>query len=77
MAADRGGSGAGLGLHRDARVGEYRGELPGLEHLAGDVAAADEFALDVELGNRRPVGVFLDPLTNVRGESRSRPLHSQ
>src|SRR5258708_26965654 len=36
--------------------------LRGLEHFAHDVASADEFALDVELRYRRPVGVDLDAI---------------
>src|ERR1700693_3497845 len=36
-----------------------------LEHFADDVAAADELALDVELGNRRPVGVGLDAVPQI------------
>src|SRR5439155_9031280 len=38
----------------------------GLEHLADDVAAADELALDVKLRDRRPVRKFLDPLAHRR-----------
>jgi hypothetical protein len=41
------------------------GELARLEHLAHDIAAADEFALDIELRDRRPVGVFLDALAKL------------
>src|SRR6267142_3140041 len=37
-------------------------KLTGLEHFAHDVASADEFALDVELRDRRPVGVDLDAI---------------
>ena len=40
-------------------------QLARLVHLAQDVAAADEFAVDVELRNRRPVGVFLDALADL------------
>src|SRR5450830_125822 len=36
------------------------------KHLVHDVRAADEFALDVELGNGRPVGKILDALTHFR-----------
>lgn len=36
-----------------------------LIHLHHDVGAADEFALDVKLGNGRPVAVFLDALANL------------
>jgi hypothetical protein len=32
-------------------------EFAGREHLADDIAAADELALDMELRNRRPAGV--------------------
>src|SRR4029077_19906951 len=37
-------------------------KLPRFVHLAQDVAAADELAIDVQLRNRRPVRVILDPL---------------
>ena len=39
----------------------------GLEHLADDVAAADELALDVELRDGRPVGIGLDAVAQVVG----------
>src|SRR5690606_14722995 len=52
-----------------ALVGEEALKLARLEHLAHDVAAADEFALDVELRDRRPAGIVLDALAQlVRGE---------
>src|SRR5882672_1423379 len=41
-------------------------QFAGLEHLADDVAAADELALDVELGNGRPVAELLDALAKLR-----------
>src|SRR5471032_1601187 len=37
-----------------------------LKHLIHDVRTADELALDVELGNGRPVRVFLDALAHFR-----------
>src|SRR5882724_2057827 len=37
-------------------------QLTDLEHFAHDVASADEFALDVELRDRGPVGVDLDAI---------------
>src|SRR5262249_51999777 len=40
-------------------------QLAGLEHLAHDIAAADEFALDVELRNGRPVGIGLDAVAQL------------
>ena len=40
---------------RDALVVQQRREFARLEHLADDVGAADELALDVELRDRRPV----------------------
>src|SRR5215472_8937001 len=52
-------------LDRDALVLEQGLQFAGLEHLADDVAAADEFALDVELRNGRPVRVRLDALAQV------------
>src|SRR5690554_2766258 len=42
-------------------------KLARLEHLAHNVAAADKFALHVKLGNRRPVGIFLDALADLVG----------
>src|SRR5437773_394700 len=44
---------------------EHLLQLAGLVHLAHDVRAADEFAVDVELRDRRPVGVLLDALTDL------------
>ena len=35
-------------------------QLAAFEHLHHDVGPADELAFDVELWNRRPVGIFLD-----------------
>ena len=63
-------------LQRDACVRHDRRQFAGLEHLTDDVASADELALDVKLGNRRPIGVFLDALANVRrprARSRRKP----
>jgi hypothetical protein len=40
---------------RDALGAQELLQLSRLEHLAGDVAAADELALDVELRDCRPV----------------------
>src|SRR5450830_802316 len=34
-------------------------------HFAQDVGAADEFTVDVQLRDGRPVGIFLDALTHV------------
>jgi hypothetical protein len=36
-----------------------------VEHLANDVAAADELALDVELRDGRPLGIGLDSVSQV------------
>jgi len=36
-----------------------------LKHLGHDVRAANEFTVDIELGNGWPVGVLLDALTNT------------
>lgn len=44
---------------------EMRHKFARLEHLADDVAAADEFALHTELRDRRPIGVILDALTQI------------
>src|SRR3546814_1250783 len=40
-------------------------QLAGLEHLANDVAAADELALHVELRDGRPVAEVLDALADA------------
>src|SRR3954463_3653505 len=56
---------SGALLDLDALVGEELLQLAGLEHLAGDVAAADELALDVELRDRRPVRIGLDALADL------------
>ena len=42
-----------------------RGEFARLEHFAHDVATADEFALHIELRDRRPIGEILDALANT------------
>src|SRR6185437_13117873 len=41
-------------------------QLARLVHLAHDVAAADEFAVDVKLRDRRPVGELLDAIADFR-----------
>src|SRR5690606_7992068 len=48
----------GLGLF------QYRLQLAAGKHFTDDVGTADEFALDVELGDSGPVGIFLDALTH-------------
>src|SRR5882757_7916124 len=50
---------------RNALVGKQLLQFAGLEHLADDVAAADELALDVELRNGRPVRIGLDAVAQV------------
>src|SRR5215217_9782021 len=37
-----------------------------LEHFAGDIGAANEFALHVELGDRWPVRIGLDAVAQLR-----------
>src|SRR5260370_32020951 len=54
--SDRNGGG------RHATRRQQLSELSGFEHLADDVAAADELAFDVELRNRWPVRACLHPL---------------
>ena len=56
---------SGALLQRDALVGHELLQLARLEHLARDVAAADELALDVELRDGRPVGIVLDALADA------------
>src|SRR5690606_9345071 len=52
-----------------ALLGHEALKLSGLKHLTDDVAAADELALNVELRDRRPVGIVLDALAKlVRGQ---------
>src|SRR5271169_4179878 len=60
-------SGRSAGLHRDALVLERLLQFAGLEHLAHDVAAANELALHVELRDSRPVGIGLDAVPQVDG----------
>src|SRR5690349_25097669 len=49
----------------DAFAGKHLLQLARLVHLAHDVAAADEFAADVKLRDRRPLRVVLDPLAQL------------
>src|SRR5262249_1502183 len=51
----------------DAFVGEQLLQFARLEHLADDVATADELALDVELRNGRPVREGLDAVAELIG----------
>src|ERR1700759_4244876 len=55
------------GVDRNTLVGKQLLQLAGLEHLADDVATADELALDVELRNGRPVRIDLDAVAQVGG----------
>src|SRR5579863_10007375 len=41
-------------------------QFAALVHLDGDVAAADEFAVDVELRESRPIGIGLQGLAHFR-----------
>src|SRR5512145_1926036 len=50
-----------------ALLGEELLQLARLEHLGDDIAAADELALDEQLRNGRPVGIFLDALAQRFG----------
>src|SRR5205823_928980 len=54
----------GSGADGDALFFEKLLQFAGLEHLANDVAAADKFALNVELRDRRPAREFLDALAH-------------
>src|ERR1051326_3963005 len=49
----------------NALLVEKLGQLALLEHLADDVAAAHELALDVELRDRRPLREALDALADA------------
>eukprot|EP01026_Neomeris_dumetosa_P021690 TRINITY_DN18909_c0_g1_i3.p4 TRINITY_DN18909_c0_g1~~TRINITY_DN18909_c0_g1_i3.p4 ORF type:complete len:117 (+),score=6.80 TRINITY_DN18909_c0_g1_i3:350-700(+) len=55
-----------LGLNLNALSGKVLHQFAGLEHLADDVTTADELALDIKLGDRRPLGKLLDALTDFR-----------
>src|SRR5579871_992 len=57
--------GVGLGARGDAVLLQEILELAILEHLADDVAAADELALHIELRNGRPVREFLDTVADL------------
>src|SRR5262249_24095376 len=50
---------------RPALVLQQALQFARLKHFADDVAAADEFALDVKLRDRGPIGVGLDALAQV------------
>src|SRR5262249_2212370 len=50
---------------RHALVLQQALQFAGLKHFADDVAAADEFALDVELRDRGPIGIGFDALAQV------------
>src|SRR6476659_3701972 len=50
-------------LERDALVLHELLELAGFEHLADDVAAADELTLHIALRDGRPLAELLDALT--------------
>src|SRR4051812_46305158 len=52
-------------LHSDFRADQLL-QLAALEHLHHDVRPADELTLDVELGDRRPIRIFLDALADLR-----------
>jgi len=70
--ADQGGSKSGPvdATPLSARAAEFAG----LEQLADDVAAADELALDVELGNGRPVRIGLDAVAQIADSRTFKPL---
>ena len=53
------------GLDGHALLVEQGLEFASLEHFTDDVAATDELALDVELGNGRPARIFLDALAQL------------
>ncbi len=50
----------------DAFFGEQGLEFAGLVHFGDDIAAADEFAFDVELRDCGPVGEFFDTVSDFR-----------
>src|SRR5262249_19052287 len=60
---DRSGRHSGS-LHAACR--QQLSEFAGFEHLADDIATADELAFDIELRNRWPVGECLDSMAERR-----------
>src|SRR5437016_2413655 len=56
--------GSGVG-ESDAVLAEQAFKLAVGAHLANNVAAADEFTLDIKLWNGRPTGEFLDALAQL------------
>src|SRR5258707_13831179 len=54
----------GSGADGDALLFEQLLQFASLKHLTNDVAAADKFALYVELRDRRPAREFLDALAH-------------
>src|SRR5690606_12937594 len=58
-------SASGRALRAHTLLVEERLQFTGLEHLADDIASADELTLDIELWNGRPVGIFLDALPEL------------
>src|SRR4051794_23287108 len=57
---------SGLYLNVDALGAEQFLKFAGLVHLPDDIAATQEFALDVELRNGRPTAELLDTLAQAR-----------
>src|SRR5277367_1993116 len=54
-------------LCRDsARFGKQLLQFAALVHFDGDVAAADQIAVDIKLRERRPVGIALQRLAHFR-----------
>src|SRR3546814_3629517 len=64
--ARSGCAGSGGRARLDAAGVQQVGQFAGLEHLADDVAAAHELALDVELRDGRPGRIVLDPVADRR-----------
>jgi hypothetical protein len=42
------------------------GKFPLLMQFVNDVTASDEFSIDINLGNGRPIGILLDPIPDGR-----------
>src|SRR3546814_1276338 len=66
-----------FGARRDAV--HQRVQFARFPHLHHNIAAADEFALHIELRDRRPVGKFLDALADfhvLRSEEHTSELQS-
>jgi hypothetical protein len=63
-----------LGRHNNALLLEHLRQCTILVHSHENIAAANEFLVDVELGYRRPLGVLLDSYRNLSASIPTPPL---